>query len=123
VILYGAQEASMSPLDYSGQAGGVITDNLDRMIVSDINERLIRTDNNANPMKIVLQEVQLLGMATSYSAGGQPVAESYQFIARDLYFSEVNLGFIKSGTTQNASAMNQGRNGQSGTDQSSNNLN
>ena len=123
VILYGAQEASMSPLDYSGTTGGVISDNLDRMIVSDINERLIRTDNNANPMKIVLQEVQLLGMATSYSAGGQPVSESYQFIARDLYFSEVNLGFIKSGTTQNTSAMNQGRNGQSGTDQSSNNLN
>lgn len=122
VILYGAQEASMSPLDYSGQAGGVITDNLDRMIVSDINERLIRTDNNANPMKIVLQEVQLLGMATSYSAGGQPVAESYQFIARDLYFSEVNLGFIKSGTTQNTSTMNQGKNGQSTTEQSSNNL-
>jgi hypothetical protein len=123
VILYGAQEASMSPLDYSGTTGGVITDNLDRMIVSDINERLIRTDNNANPMKIVLQEVQLLGMATSYSTGGQPVAESYQFIARDLYFSEVNLGFIKSGTTQNTSDTNQGRNGQSTTDQSSNNLN
>jgi hypothetical protein len=123
VILYGAQEASMSPLDYSGTTGGVITDNLDRMIVSDINERLIRTDNNANPMKIVLQEVQLLGMATSYSTGGQPVAESYQFIARDLYFSEVNLGFIKSGTTQNTSETNQGRNGQSATDQSSNNLN
>ncbi len=123
VILYGAQEASMSPLDYSGTTGGVITDNLDRMIVSDINERLIRTDNNANPMKIVLQEVQLLGMATSYGTGGQPVAESYQFIARDLYFSEVNLGFIKSGTTQNTSDTNQGRNGQSATDQSSNNLN
>jgi len=122
VILYGAQEASMSPLDYSGTTGGVISDNLDRMIVSDINERLIRTDNNANPMKIVLQEVQLLGMATSYSAGGQPVAESYQFIARDLYFSEVNLGFIKSGTTQNTSTMNQGKNGQSTTEQSSNNL-
>lgn len=102
VILYGVQEASMSPLDYSG-VNDSINDNLDRMIVSDINERLIRPVKDVNPMKIILQEVQLLGMATSYASGGQPVSESYQFIARDLYFSEVNLGFIKSGITSNTS--------------------
>lgn len=123
VILYGAQEASMSPIDYTGSGGKIISDNLDRMIVSDINERLIRTDNNANPMKIVLQEVQLLGMATSYNTGGQPVTESYQFIARDLYFSEVNLGFIKSEIADNTSNLNQGRNGQSATQQSISNIN
>ena len=103
VILYGVQEASMSPLDYSGVSENGINDNLDRMIVSDINERLIKTHKDVNPMKIILQEVQLLGMATSYASGGQPVSESYQFIARDLYFSEVNLGFIKSGITSNTS--------------------
>lgn len=103
VILYGAQEASMSPIDYSGVKENIINDNLDRMIVSDINERLIKTDKNANAMKIILQEVQLLGMATSYASGGQPVSESYQFIARDFYFSEVNLGFIKSTISSNSS--------------------
>lgn len=123
VILYGAQEASMSPIDYTGSGSKIISDNLDRMIVSDINERLIRTDNNANPMKIILQEVQLLGMATAYNTGGQPVTESYQFIARDLYFSEVNLGFIKSEIADNASNLNQGRNGQSTTQQSVSNIN
>lgn len=123
VILYGAQEASMSPLDYTGTGGKVITDNLDRMIVSDINERLVRTDNNASPMKIVLQEVQLLSMATAYNPGGQPVGESYQFIARDLYFTEANLGFIKSSTTINTSDANQGRNGQSSNTANSNNMN
>lgn len=103
VILYGAQEASMSPLDYSSFDKQNINDNLDRMIVSDINERLVKTNENANSMKIILQEVQLLGMATSYASGGQPVSESYQFIARDFYFSEVNLGFIKSTISSNTS--------------------
>ena len=54
-------------------------------------------------MKVILQEVQLLGMTTSFIPGGQAVVENYQFIARDLYFSEVNLGFIKTQKPTNVS--------------------
>jgi len=111
VILYGVQEASLSAKDYSGNSGE-LNDNLDRMMVSDVNERLTKTNNNMGPMKIILQEVHLVSMSTGYSPGGQPVAESYQFMARDMYFSEVNLGFIKSQTTHSVSAENQGKNGQ-----------
>lgn len=120
VILYGVQEASLSAKDYSGNSGNKLDDNLDRMMVSDINERLIKTDNNMGPMKTVLQEVHLSSMSTAYTPGGQPVAESYQFIARDTYFSEVNLGFIKTQTTSSTSKDNQGKNGQSTDDVSVN---
>ena len=94
VILYGAQEASLSPMNYSSSIGREV-DNLDRMIASDTNERMVKVDNIVSPMKIVIQEVNLISMATMYSPGGQPIAENYQFIARDTYMTEGDLGFIK----------------------------
>lgn len=123
VILYGTQEASLSAKDYSGNSGKELNDNLDRMMVSDINERLIKPNDNMGPMKVILQEVHLSGMTTAYNPGGQPVAESYQFIARDTYFSEVNLGFIKSQIVDSASVTDQGKNGQSQTETSTTNIN
>jgi hypothetical protein len=42
-----------------------------------------------------------MSMATTYSAGGSPIVENYQFIARDFYYSEVDLGFIKNKLTTN----------------------
>lgn len=102
IILYGAQEASLSPSNYSSSIGREV-DNLDRMLASDTNERLIKMDNVVSPMKIVLQEVNLISMATMYSPGGQPIAENYQFIARDTYMTEVDMGFIKTLSTSNAS--------------------
>jgi hypothetical protein len=75
------------------------------MMISDVNERLIKpnTNNQASPMKIVLQEVQLMSMTTTYASGGSPLVENYQFMARDYYFSEVDLGFIKNTVTNNTS--------------------
>jgi hypothetical protein len=102
IVLYGAQEASLSPLNYSSSIGREV-DNLDRMIASDTNERLVKMDNIVSPMKIVLQEVNLISMATMYNPGGQPIAENYQFIARDSYMTEVDMGFIKNQTTTNTS--------------------
>jgi hypothetical protein len=46
-------------------------------------------------MKVVVQEVNLISMATMYGPGGQPLAENYQFMARDFYMTEADLGFIK----------------------------
>ena len=43
-------------------------------------------------MKIVLQNVQLVSMSTAYQSGGQPLVENYQFIARDFYFSNEDIG-------------------------------
>lgn len=96
VIIYGAEEAALSPIgimrdgDYSTEF-----DNLDRMIISDVNQRTIKPDNTTAPMKTVIQQVNLLNMSTGYTPGGQPVVESYQFLARDHYFSSADVSFIK----------------------------
>lgn len=95
VILYGAQEASLSPTNFSSSIEDSIIDNLDRMMVSDTNERLVKIGSVASPMKVIIQEVHLTSMATMYSSGGQPIAENYQFMARDFYITEADLGFIK----------------------------
>jgi hypothetical protein len=42
-------------------------------------------------------------MSTTYTPGGQPIGESYQFIARDYYFTEAKLDFIKNITANNTS--------------------
>jgi len=62
---------------------------------SDVNERSVKVNQAQDPMKIVLQQVHLMNMSTAYTPGGQPVAESYQFIARDYYFSKIDLSFVK----------------------------
>ena len=43
-------------------------------------------------LEIVLQNVQLVSMSTSYQSGGQPLIENYQFIARDFYFADETRG-------------------------------
>ena len=105
IVLYGAEEVSTTAKDYLKSEDKVIESNLDRMMISDINERLIKpnTNNQASPMKIVLQEIQLMSMTTAYASGGSPLVENYQFMARDYYFSEVDLGFIKNMVTTNTS--------------------
>lgn len=105
IILYGVEEVSTTAKDYLKAEDKVIESNLDRMMISDVNERLIKpnTNNQASPMKIVLQEIQLMSMTTTYASGGSPLVENYQFMARDYYFSEVDLGFIKNTVTNNTS--------------------
>lgn len=106
VILYGIEEVSSSPFPATMPTQGgnnnvnlKIENNLDRMMYTDINQRTMKADAAASPMKIILQEVQLMNMSTVYTPGGQPVAESYQFIARDYYFTQADLSFIKRLTT------------------------
>jgi hypothetical protein len=105
IVLYGVEEVSTTAKDYLKAEDKVIESNLDRMMISDVNERLIKpnTNNQASPMKIVLQEIQLMSMTTTYASGGSPLVENYQFMARDYYFSEVDLGFIKNTVTNNTS--------------------
>ena len=102
VILYGIEEVSSSPFPTPSPDTGAtdnvnlkIENNLDRMMYTDINQRTMKADAASSPMKIILQEVQLMNMSTVYTPGGQPVAESYQFIARDYYFTQADLSFIK----------------------------
>jgi hypothetical protein len=94
VIFYGVEEAGITPntiLTY--KSGTEINQQLnsDRILATDINERSSISSSNS-PMKIVLQNIQLVSMSTSYQSGGQPLIENYQFIARDFYFSSEDIG-------------------------------
>lgn len=104
IIVYGLEEVALSPLNLYQSEDTNISDNIDRMMISDVNQRTIKSDNSSQPMKIVIQEVNLTNMSIAYGPGGQPIGESYQFIARDHYFTEANLSFVKTKTTFNASA-------------------
>jgi hypothetical protein len=95
IIVHGVEEVASSPLSARDDNPLVINDNLDRNLYSDVNQRTIRKGNNVNFMKTVLQEVNLTSMTTAYSTGGAPVVENYQFIARDYYFTEADLSFVK----------------------------
>jgi len=95
VIMYGAEETALTPSGLLRNTDQDVSDSLDRLMHSDVNERSVQVDQFKDPMKIVLQQVHLMNMSTAYTPGGQPVAESYQFIARDYYFSKIDLSFVK----------------------------
>ena len=88
IIYYGVQEnglvakgAQQAPNNFNP------TDNYDRIMSTDYNTRLTKVNNQKTPMKIVLQNVQLLSMATGYDTTGSPLQEGYEFIARDMYYT------------------------------------
>jgi hypothetical protein len=99
VILYGVEETAITPLSAKKAETYVLEDDLNRMIYSDVNQRTVKLTENVSPMKVVLQQINLMNMSTMYAPGGQPIAESYQFIARDYYFSEADLSFISTLST------------------------
>jgi hypothetical protein len=67
--------------------------NSDRILSTDYNERKTLTDlSSSSPMKLVLQNINLMSMTTSYTSGGQPLVENYQFVARDMYFTDARVG-------------------------------
>lgn len=87
ILKYGTQEGSVTTVGRNkGTNSEDNFDVLDRLMATDYNERLVQK-TSSNKMDIVLQSVQLLSMATSYQVGGQPLVETYQFLARDMYIS------------------------------------
>jgi hypothetical protein len=64
--------------------------NSDRILATDYNERKA-LESISDPMKIVLQNVNIVSMTTNYLPGGQPLVENYQFIARDHYFTDATI--------------------------------
>lgn len=95
VIVYGAEQTAITPRDILNSQDILVGETIDRITSSDVNERNIQAGNLNNPMKIVVQQVNLTAMTNSYSVGGSPLIETYQFMARDYYFTDVNVDFIK----------------------------
>jgi hypothetical protein len=92
VILYGVEEVALSPL--SGAAADdlyYVSNNLDRYLYSDVNQRSLKSPSEQKPLKIILQEVNLINMTTAYVPGGQAIVENYQFLARDYYLSRIEI--------------------------------
>lgn len=88
IIKYGTQEGSVTTQGRNqGTGGGDNFDTLDRIMATDYNQRLVQKKPN-DAMNIVLQSINLTNMATTYAPGGQPLIETYQFMARDMYVSE-----------------------------------
>lgn len=94
VIFYGIEETGItnnSIVTYDSSGGINRQLNSDRILATDINERKT-LKSVSNPMKIVLQNINLMAMTTAYTSGGQPLVENYQFIARDYYFTDAVIG-------------------------------
>lgn len=84
IIVYGIQTASIS----SENKGQMYSDALaeyknDTPLYTDVNERLVPTDST-NAMRIILNNCEIVKFSTEYSPDGQPIAEQYQFFARDI---------------------------------------
>jgi len=103
VILYGLEETALSPFSANASEDTSTSSYLNNQISFDVNQRTIKMDNKVSPMKIILQQVNLMNMSTTYSPGGMAIGESYQFIARDYYFTEAKLDFIKGMSANNIS--------------------
>jgi len=94
VVFYGTEEVAITnnkvvTYDSSNSINRQL--NSDRILATDYNER--KTLNSpSSPMKLVLQNINLMSMTTSYTSGGQPLVENYQFMARDMYFTDARIG-------------------------------
>lgn len=97
IIMYGVQDSSLTPTtSTSNETSATAGQNsvLDKILATDINQRLVKhntgSGSGSSPMKIVLQNVNLVSMSASFEPGGQPLVETYDFIARDYYFTEAD---------------------------------
>lgn len=106
IILYGAEETALTPFGAAMTEDLAIADNLDRMIYSDVNQRTIRPEGVGRNMKTILQQVNLTSGGINYMPGGQPITETFQFIARDFYHTDVDMSFIKKLAVTNVSDEN-----------------
>lgn len=91
IIKHGGQEGSMTTIakkDVTQQEAEFET--VDRLMSLDFNDRLVQK-SISRPMDIVLQNIHLMSMGTSYQPGGAPLMEAYQFLARDMYISDGTL--------------------------------
>lgn len=94
VVFYGVEEVAITNnkvVTYESANNINKQLNSDRILATDYNER--KTLNSvSSPMKLVLQNINLMSMTTSYTSGGQPLVENYQFMARDMYFTDARVG-------------------------------
>lgn len=82
VIVYGVQDVSIA--DY--ESGNLKRLQNPQKLLVDTNDRLV--SETLSPTRYVIENVELTSMQVEYTPDGQPVAETYNFIARDLFMYE-----------------------------------
>lgn len=84
VILYGVQNLSISEVSGSGRTEIWDKYQTDYPLALDTNERLVESDPVWQANRIVLDQVELNAMETSFSPDGMVVAEQWSWEARDI---------------------------------------
>ncbi len=79
VVVYGMQDVSVADYD---------TMNMKRLtnpqkLLTDTNDRLV--SETLSPTRYVIENVELTSLQVEYTPDGQPIGETYGFIARDLF--------------------------------------
>lgn len=84
LIKYGIQETSLTSNnpavrleEYRSRFG----DN--DALATDVNERLVKNPSVEEDLEILLENVELMSKSTQYDSDGNPVLETYAFVARD----------------------------------------
>jgi hypothetical protein len=88
VIVYGVQNVSLSSItDKSQDRRDTIHKYAESpLLMADTNERLV--SQKQDPSRYLIENVELTSMQVEYSPDGQPVGETYSFIARDMFIYE-----------------------------------
>lgn len=85
VIVYGVQDTSLEELSSSGRIKEVREKfRSSTAMMGDINERLVEADQESNEMRVLIENVELISRQTEYTPEGDPIIETYSFMARDI---------------------------------------
>jgi hypothetical protein len=82
VIVYGLQDVSIA--DY--QSGNLKRLENPQKLLVDTNDRLV--SETLSPTRYLLENIELTSLQVEYTPDGQPIGETYTFIARDLFMYE-----------------------------------
>lgn len=91
LIKYGIQSTSITDFDNDSARVNELLGKFyeDQALYTDTNERLVDADPNEATMRLYLERVELTGVQQEFNPSGDPIGETYSFIARDVRPSPV----------------------------------
>lgn len=87
IVTYGLQETSLvsnNPNQRVDEWRAKYNDNTP--MATDINERLVRNPSVEEDFQILIENVEIVNMSTQYDTEGNPIMETYSFLAKDQRF-------------------------------------
>lgn len=84
MIQYGLQETSLVSNNPEERASEFMSKfNRTSVMAADYNERLVKNPTVQDDVRVLLENVELIGKQIQYDANGDPLVEIYSFMARD----------------------------------------